>query len=263
MEGDGQEEDETLKNYWTKKKEKKKEREKKRRERKSVSGEAESEDKEAQDKHEVILLDSTKLTTLTSVDESNLNTPTNSEGTPSSTHYNSDDDLLDYNDFVSETASPKPPFQDSQDEDLDMEGVSSPNQLEGKEQELAPLENISNLPDQGSSGQQIHPGTGSDDTSLAPLQEKSLAQPQENNSLALLQETNSILTVDILNAIVKGARPTSPIRGHTSDFDFFSIKEQRYHQHIQKFRNEDGSYTVAQPTDRHVTALSLGDRAAE
>jgi hypothetical protein len=182
MEGDSQEEDETLRDYWTKKKEKKKEREKKRRERRSVSGEAESEDKEAQDKHEVILLDSTKLTTLTSVDEGNLNTPTNSEGIPSSTLYNSDDDLLDYNDFVSETASPKPPFQASQDEDLDMEGVSSPNQLEGKEQELAPLENISNLPDQGSSCQQIHPGTGSDDTSLAPPQENtSLAQPQENN----------------------------------------------------------------------------------
>ncbi len=90
-----------------------------------------------------------------------------------------------------------------------MEGVSSPNQLEGKGQELTPLENISNLPDQGSSGQQIHPGTGSDGTSLAPPQENtSLAQPEENNSLALLQENNSILTVDVLNAIVKGARPT-------------------------------------------------------
>ncbi len=50
-------------------------------------------------------LDSTKLTTLTSVDEVNLHTPTNSEGIPPSTHYNSDDDLLDYNDFVSETTS--------------------------------------------------------------------------------------------------------------------------------------------------------------
>ena len=95
MEGNSQEEDETLRNYWTKKKKKKKEREKKRRERRSVSGKAESEDKEAQDKHEVILLDSTKLTTLTSVDEGNLHTPTTSEGIPPSTHYNSDDDLLD------------------------------------------------------------------------------------------------------------------------------------------------------------------------
>jgi hypothetical protein len=34
---------------------------------------------------------------------------------------------------VSETASPKPLFQALQDEDLDMEGVSSPNQLDGKE----------------------------------------------------------------------------------------------------------------------------------
>ena len=69
MEGDSQEEDETLRDYWTKKKEKKKEREKKRREKRSVSGEASSEDQEAQDKHETTLLDSTKLTTLTSVNE--------------------------------------------------------------------------------------------------------------------------------------------------------------------------------------------------
>jgi hypothetical protein len=45
---------------------------------------AEGEDKEAQDKHEGILIDSTKLTTLTSVDEGNLHTPTTSEGIPSS-----------------------------------------------------------------------------------------------------------------------------------------------------------------------------------
>ncbi len=43
MEGDSQKEDETLRDYWTKKKEKKKEREKKKRERRSFSGEAESE----------------------------------------------------------------------------------------------------------------------------------------------------------------------------------------------------------------------------
>jgi hypothetical protein len=36
MEGDSQKEDETLRNYWTKKKEKKKEREKKKRERRSA-----------------------------------------------------------------------------------------------------------------------------------------------------------------------------------------------------------------------------------
>ncbi len=42
MEGDSQEEDKTLRNYWTKKKEKKKEREKRKKERRSVSGEVES-----------------------------------------------------------------------------------------------------------------------------------------------------------------------------------------------------------------------------
>ncbi len=84
MEGDSQEEDETLRSYWTKKKEKKKEREKKKRERRRVSGEAESEDKEAQDKHEVILLDSTKLTILTSVVEGNLHSshPNHFRGNP-------------------------------------------------------------------------------------------------------------------------------------------------------------------------------------
>ncbi len=80
-------EDETLRNYWTKKKEKKKEREKKRRERRSVSGEAKSEDNEAKDKHEGNLLDSTKLTTLTSVDEGILHTSSTSEEMPSSSHY--------------------------------------------------------------------------------------------------------------------------------------------------------------------------------
>ncbi len=123
MEGDSQEEDETLRNYWTKKKEKKKGREKKKRERRSVSGEAASEDQEAQDKHETTLLDSTKkLTTLTSVNEDKPHTPNNLEGIPPSTLYDSEDDLLDYNNFVSETTSPKPPFQGSQDEDLARHG---------------------------------------------------------------------------------------------------------------------------------------------
>jgi hypothetical protein len=255
MDGDSQEEDETLRNYWTKKKEKKKERGKRKRERRSVSGEVESEDKETQDKHEVILLDSTKLTTLTSVDEGNLYTPTTSEGIPSSIHYNSDDDLRDYNGFESETNSPKQPFQALQDEDLDMEGVFSPNQLEGKKQEVASQENISNLPDQGNSAHQIHPVSNAENTSLAP--------PQENNSLVLPQENTSILTVDILNDIVKGVRPTSPIRDHTSDFDFFNIKEQRCQQHIHKFRNEDGVKLHYQPADRHAIALSLGDGATK
>ncbi len=111
MEGNSQEEDKTLRNYWTKKKEKKKGREKKKRERRSVSGEAGSEDQEAQDKHETTLLDSTKLTSLTSVNEDKPHTPNNSEGIPPSTHYDSDDDLLDYNDFVSETTSPSHPFR--------------------------------------------------------------------------------------------------------------------------------------------------------
>ncbi len=52
-----------------------------------------------------------------------------------------------------------------------------------------------------------------------------------------------------MNDIVKGGRSTSPtsIREHTSDFEFFNIKEQRYHQHMQKLRNGDGSYTVSHP----------------
>ena len=68
MEGHSQEEDETLRDYWTKRKEKKKERAEKRRGKRSVSGEAKNQDKEAQEEHKGSLLDSTKLTTLTSVD---------------------------------------------------------------------------------------------------------------------------------------------------------------------------------------------------
>jgi hypothetical protein len=101
MEGESQEEDETLRDYWTKKKEKNKEKEKRKRERRSVSGEAKNLDKEAQGKHEGSLLDSTKLTTLTSADEGTLHTSFTSEETLSSLHYNSDDDLPDFNDFES------------------------------------------------------------------------------------------------------------------------------------------------------------------
>jgi hypothetical protein len=87
MEGDSQEEDDTLRNYWTKKKEKKKKREKKKGERRSVSGEAESTDNEGQDMHEGNTLDHAKLTTLTSADEDTLqnvnHTSSTSEGIPS------------------------------------------------------------------------------------------------------------------------------------------------------------------------------------
>jgi hypothetical protein len=75
---------------------------------------------------------------------------------------------------VSETASPKPPFQALQDEDLDMEGVSSPNQSDGKEQEVASQENDSSLPNLGSSGNRTHPIANSNNTSSSP--------PQENTS---------------------------------------------------------------------------------
>jgi len=239
MEGDSQEEDETLRDYWTKSKEKKKERAEKRRGKISVSGEAVSEDQDAQDKHETTLLDSTKLTILTSVNEDKPHTPNNSEGIPPSTLYDSEDDLLDYNDFVSETTSPKPPFQGSQDEDLDMEGVSSPNQLDTSN---------SNLPSPGSSGVQTDLTSIAENTSTAPPQENTLTSESSGNiSLAPTQGNNSILTVDLLNEIVKRARPTSPIRDHTSDLDLFNLKEERFRQGIKQFRNEDGSFTISQP----------------
>ncbi len=84
MEGGSQEEDETLRNYWIKKKEKKKKREKEKRGRRSVSEEAESVDNEGQDKHEGNSVDSTKLihiqlTTLSSADEDTLHTSSNLE----------------------------------------------------------------------------------------------------------------------------------------------------------------------------------------
>jgi hypothetical protein len=60
-----------------------------------------------------------------------------------------------------------------------MEGVASPNQAEGSEPETSVQENNSNLPDQGSSGDQIHPAIDASNISLA-LQ-------QDNTSLALLQ----------------------------------------------------------------------------
>jgi hypothetical protein len=127
-----------------------------------------------------------------------------------------------------------------------MENVASPSEVTG--QTTSTQADNSHLPDEASSGSQIQPPGDTGNTSLAPPQETtSLAPPQETNSLALLQENTSILTVDVVNDIVKGGRSTSPIREHTSDLEFFNIKEQRYHQHMQKFRNGDGSYTVSHP----------------
>jgi hypothetical protein len=94
-------------------------------------------------------------------------------------------------------------------------------------------ENNPNVPAQGSSGKPTQPVINASNTSLA--------LPQENTSLALLQAYTSILVVDVVNGIVKGGRSISPIREHTSSLDFFNIKEQRYLQHMQKFRYEDGS----------------------
>jgi hypothetical protein len=147
MEESSQDEDpdEALRKYYAKMREKKKKREEKKGGKKSVSGEAESTDKEWQDMHEGNTLDHTKLTALTSADE-DKHTSSTSEGIPSSPHYISrlglqtsednldDDDLLDFNDFTSETASSRPLGQASQDEDIVMEIGASPNQVEGSEQ---------------------------------------------------------------------------------------------------------------------------------
>jgi hypothetical protein len=69
----------------------------------------------------------------------------------------------------------------------------------------------------------------------------------DNTSLVQAQASTSILTVDVVNDIVKRGRTSSPIREYTSSLEFFNIKEQRYLQHMQKFRNGDGSYTVSHP----------------
>ncbi len=127
-----------------------------------------------------------------------------------------------------------------------MKDAASPNQAEGsgpdssaeQASSLVPENNL-NLPAQGSSGEPTQPAINASNTSLA--------LPQENTSLALLQAYTSILAVDVVNGIVKGGRSISPIREHTSRLDFFNIKEQRYLQHMQKFRNGDGSYTVSHP----------------
>ena len=120
-----------------------------------------------------------------------------------------------------------------------MEGVSSPNQLDV---------NDSNLPNPGSSGDQTDLTAIAENTLTAPPQENTLTSESSGNiSLAPTQGNNSILTVDLLNEIVKRARPTSPIRDHTSDLDLFNLKEERFRQGIKQFRNEDGSFTISQP----------------
>jgi hypothetical protein len=250
MEGSSQEEDpdEALNKYYAMMKQKRKKHNEKMGGKKSVLGEAKSTDKDGQDMHEGNTLDHTKLITLTSAGE-DKRTSSTLEETPSPLYtsrlglqaieHNLDDDedeLLDFNEFTSPEASPGPPGQGSQDEDVIMENAASPSKV--TEQTTAP--------DEATSGDQIQPSAGT--TSLAPPQEIiSPAPPQETNSLALLQENTSILTVDVVNDIVKGGRSTSPIREHTSDLEFFNIKEQRYHHNMQHFRNGDGSYTVSHP----------------
>jgi hypothetical protein len=234
MEESSQDEDpdEALKRYYAKMREKRKKQDEKKGGKQSVLGEAKSTDKEGQDMHEGNTLDHTKLITLTSADEDKPTSPT-SEGIPSSPLYTSrlglqatednldddDDILLDFNEFTSPAASPRPLGHGSQDEDVIMEIVVPPS--EGTGQATSTQVDNSNLPDEASSGSQIQPTGDAGTTSLAP--------PQEITSLALLQENTSILTVDVLNNIVKGGRSTSPIREHTSDLEFSNIKEQRYH----------------------------------
>jgi hypothetical protein len=72
MEEDSPDEgDSSLRDYWTKKREKMKKRKDKKKDgdRRSVSGEAESTDHEGQDMNEGTTLDPTKLTPLTSSNE--------------------------------------------------------------------------------------------------------------------------------------------------------------------------------------------------
>ena len=250
MEGNSQDDgtDEALKEYYARQKEKRKKYDERKGGKKSVLGEDKNADKDGQDMHEGNTHDHTKLFTLTSAGE-DKHTSSNSEEIPSSPLHtsrlvlqtiesNSDEEdiLQDFNYYTSSEASPGPPGQEAHDEDVAMEGVDPPSEVTER----------TTAPDEATSGDQIQPLEGT--TLLAPSQEATLPAPQqENNSLALLQENTSILTVDVVNDIVKGGRSTSPIREHTSDLEFFNIKEQRYHQNIQKFRNVDGSYTVSHP----------------
>ena len=76
---------------------------------------------------------------------------------------NSDDDLLDLNDFIPETTAPKP-LQVSHDEYVTMKGAASPNQADGsgpnssaQQASSSVPENNSSLPAQGSAGEPIQP----------------------------------------------------------------------------------------------------------
>jgi hypothetical protein len=154
MEERSLEKDSSLRDYWEKLREKKKKRKERKKDgdRRSVSGKAESTNNEGQGMHEGTTLDPTKLTTLTSANKDTLqnenHTSSTSEEIPSSLLYTShlelqnnetnlDDHLLDFNDFTSETISPKPRDHASHDEDVDMEGAASSNQAEGSEPETS------------------------------------------------------------------------------------------------------------------------------
>jgi hypothetical protein len=70
------------------------------------------------------------------------------------------------------------------------------------------------------------------------------------------QEGAPILTFEACNDIIKGGRSELPILSHTTDQEFFKIKVRRFTQHMQKFVNGNGTYTIGHPIAMAV-ALAL------
>jgi hypothetical protein len=63
--------------------------------------------------------------------------------------------------------------------------------------------------------------------------------------------------MDTFNDIVKASREITPIHTHKTDLDFFRIKKQRYLQHVRKFQNDDGNYTISHPIAMMTLSLAV------
>ncbi len=127
------------------------------------------------------------------------------------------------------------------DEDVNIENNTSPNQDDGGLLDIGthqsrPSSDITDLLGDGPSSEHI-----TSNEHITP------DAAQIRNSNHTFQEGTPVLTVEVFNDIVQGGRNKSPILVDDSDQEFFKIKEQRFAQHMQRFDNGSGTYTISHP----------------
>jgi hypothetical protein len=126
-------------------------------------------------------------------------------------------------------------------EDVNMENNPSPNQDDGGLQDIGihqsrPSSDITDLLGDGASSEHI---TSNKHITSNPAQIR--------NPNYTFQGGTPVLTVEAFNDIVQGGRNKSPTLVDDTDQEFFKIKEHRFAQHMQRFDNGNGTYTISHP----------------